>query len=63
MTIALVTTAFYLAGFLSAGHAILSSRTSQGAIAWSVSLMSIPFIAVPAYLVFGRFRFEGMIDA
>lgn len=63
MTIALITTAFYLAGFLSAGHAILSSRTSQGAIAWSVSLISIPFIAVPAYLVFGRNKFEGMIEA
>ena len=61
--IALITTVFYLAGFLSAGHAILSSRTSQGAIAWSVSLVSIPFIAVPAYLVFGRNKFEGMVDA
>lgn len=61
--IALLTTLFYLAGFIAAGHAILSARTAQGAIAWSVSLVAIPFVAVPAYLVFGRNKFDGMIDA
>ena len=54
---------FYVAGFIAAGHAILSARTSQGAIAWSVSLVAMPFIAVPAYLVFGRNKFEGMVGA
>ncbi len=61
--LALITTVFYLAGFVCAGHAALTARTAQGAIAWSVSLVSLPFVAVPAYLVFGRSKFEGMIDA
>ena len=37
----------------------MNTRTAQGAIAWSVSLISIPFVAIPAYLVFGRSKFEG----
>ena len=41
----------------------MTSRTEQGAIAWSVSLVSFPFVAVPAYLVFGRSTFEGMVQA
>jgi len=41
----------------------MTTRTAQGAIAWSVSLVSFPFVAVPAYLVFGRSKFEGFADA
>ncbi len=60
---ALLTSVLYLTGFLCAGHAILTARTAQGAIAWSVTLVSVPFVAVPAYLVFGRGKFEGMVEA
>ena len=34
-------------------------RTSQGTIAWVLSLVAFPYIAVPAYWVFGRNRFHG----
>ncbi len=61
--IAWIATAFYVAGFIAAGHAIMTTRTPQGAIAWSVSLVSFPFVAVPAYLVFGRSKFGGMVEA
>ena len=61
--IAFIITAFYLAGALAAVEAIMTARTAQGAVAWSVSLVSLPFVAVPAYLVFGRSKFEGMTDA
>jgi cardiolipin synthase len=61
--IALTASLFYVSGFILAGHAILNARTAQGAIAWSVTLVSVPFIAVPAYLVFGRNKFEGMVGA
>lgn len=61
--IAWIAAAFYVAGFVAAGHAIMTTRTAQGAIAWSVSLVSFPFVAVPAYLVFGRGKFEGMVEA
>ena len=61
--IAAVVSAFYIGGFILAGHAVMTTRTAQGAIGWSVSLVSFPFVAVPAYLVFGRSKFEGFADA
>lgn len=61
--LALITSIFYLAGFVCAGHAALTVRTAQGAVAWSVSLAVMPFVAVPAYLVFGRSKFQGTVDA
>lgn len=53
----------YLFGIICAIHALLSVRTPQGAIAWIVTLITIPIIAVPAYLVFGRSKFKGFIFA
>jgi cardiolipin synthase len=61
--IAAIVSVFYVAGFILAGHAVMTTRTAQGAIAWSVSLVSVPFIAVPAYLVFGRSKFQGFSEA
>ena len=60
---ALIITVFYLCGIAAAIHAIMTVRTAPGAIAWSVSLVSIPFVAVPAYLVLGRNKFEGTVEA
>jgi len=34
-----------VASFVAAGQAIMMTRTPQGAIAWSVSLVSFPFVA------------------
>ncbi len=53
----------HLLGFLSAVLALLSSRTSQGAVAWIISLVTFPYVAVPAYWIFGRPRFYGYISA
>jgi len=61
--IAGIVAAFYLAGIILAIEAAMKTRTAQGAVAWSVSLVSFPFVAVPAYLVLGRSKFEGMADA
>ncbi|WP_082176349.1 cardiolipin synthase [Pseudaestuariivita atlantica] len=35
-------------------RAIISARTPQGAVAWTVFLVSSPWFAVPAFLVLGR---------
>jgi hypothetical protein len=48
--IAVVIAAFYAVGFILAGHAVMNTRTAQGAIAGSVSLVFLPFVAVPACL-------------
>ena len=54
-----IVVAFYLAGIIAAVDAVMHTRTPQGAVAWSVSLVAAPFVAVPAYLVLGRSKFEG----
>ena len=61
ITVALIV--FHVLGFLSSIHAVMSTRTSQGAIAWVVSLNTFPYIAVPAYWVFGRSTFRGYVTA
>jgi cardiolipin synthase len=54
---------FHFMGLISSIHAVMSTRTSQGAIAWAVSLNTFPYLAVPAYWVLGRSRFQGYVTA
>ncbi|HXH76260.1 MAG TPA: cardiolipin synthase [Bacteriovoracaceae bacterium] len=49
----------YFVGFICACGALLESRTPQGATAWVMSLIFIPFLSVPFYLTFGRTKFKG----
>ncbi len=49
----------HLLGAYSSVQAIMSTRTPQGAIAWAISLNTIPYVAVPAYWVFGQSHFDG----
>jgi cardiolipin synthase A/B len=51
-----------LVGILSALHAIMKARTSQGAIAWVFALVLFPF-SLPFYWIFGRNRFSGYLVA
>ncbi|MGI9264128.1 MAG: phospholipase D-like domain-containing protein, partial [Gammaproteobacteria bacterium] len=44
-------------------HAIFNARSAQGATAWAIALVSSPFFALPMYLLFGRNRFAGYVDA
>jgi len=53
---------FYVLAVVSAVEAVLKSRTAQGSIAWIISLLTFPFVAVPLYLVFGRNRFDGYLE-
>ncbi len=54
---------FHALGLLSAIDAVMNTRTSQGAIAWGVSLVAFPYVAVPAYWILGRSRFKGYVTA
>ena len=54
---------FHVVGFLSSINAVMGTRTSQGAIAWAVSLNTFPYVAVPAYWVLGRSHFQGYVNA
>lgn len=53
----------HILGIISAIDAVMTTRTAQGAIAWAVSLVTFPYIAVPVYWVFGRSKFEGFTEA
>ena len=54
---------FHIVGFLSSIDAVMGTRTSQGAIAWVVSLNTFPYVAVPAYWVLGRSKFKGYVSS
>lgn len=51
----------HVTGFLSSLDALMSTRTAPGAIAWIVSLNAMPLVAVPAYWILGRSKFQGYV--
>lgn len=53
----------HLLGLIAAAHAALTARTSQGAIAWAVSLVFMPYLALIPYLIFGQSKFAGYVKA
>ncbi len=54
---------FQVVSLFFALKTIRTARTSQGALAWVVFLLSLPLIAVPAFLFLGTWRFRGYIVA
>jgi len=60
---AVIVVLVYALGIASAIEAVMTARTAQGALAWAVSLVAAPWVAVPAYAVFGRSKFEGAVAA
>jgi cardiolipin synthase len=53
----------HLSGVVSALHAAVRTRTAQGAVAWSISLLTFPYLALPLYWIFGRGKFHGYVAA
>ena len=49
----------HILGAVTSAQAIMSTRTPQGAIAWAISLNTCPYVALPAYWVFGQSQFDG----
>ncbi len=50
--------AVYVVGILHVLHALMNVRTAQGTIAWVISLLTVPFLAIPMYWLLGRTRFS-----
>ncbi|QSP95889.1 cardiolipin synthase [Marinobacter salinisoli] len=42
---------------------LLTYRTAQGAIAWIIGLLGLPYLTVPLFLLIGRNRFGGYVKA
>lgn len=53
----------HLLGIFHIVHVLLNVRSSQGAIAWILALIVIPWAAIPFYWVAGRTRFAGYVRA
>ena len=51
----------HVIGFFQSINAVMETRTSQGAIAWAISLNTFPYIAVPAYAIFGDNDFKDYV--
>ena len=52
-----------LLGIMLAIHAVMQPRSSQGAIAWFIALITLPIITIPLYAIFGRRHFLGYTEA
>jgi cardiolipin synthase len=52
----------YITAVICIFEALLKSRTAQGSIAWVLSLITLPWFSVPAYLIFGRSKFAGYLE-
>jgi cardiolipin synthase len=55
--------ALHVLGVLTAIHAVMTARTSQGAIAWALLLILFPYVTLPAYGLVGRGKFQGYVKA
>ena len=52
---------FYVVSLLHVIHAVMHVRTSQGTIAWVISLITVPFLSLPLYWLLGRSRFTRIV--
>ena len=59
--IAVVVPLVELLGIIAAVHAVMNARTSQGAIAWAISLVTFPWLALILYAILGRNKFKGYV--
>ena len=59
--VALCLSILHTLGLVSALHAVLNSRTASGAIAWSISLFTLPYVTLPLYWVLSRQKFYGYV--
>lgn len=51
----------HIAGFFLSVQAVMQTRTSQGAIAWAISLNTFPLVAVPGWFLFGDSRLDNYV--
>jgi cardiolipin synthase len=63
LIISIIIPVFHVLGAFACVHVIMKGRTSQGTIAWVLSLIIMPYITLPFYLVFGRSKFQGYVAA
>ena len=45
-------------GIITAAHAVMVVRSSRGAIAWGISAITFPWVAIPLYWILGKNEFQ-----
>jgi cardiolipin synthase A/B len=50
-------------GIIAAAHGVMVVRSSRGAIAWGISLITFPWLALPLYLILGKNEFQAYAQA
>lgn len=55
--------AFHVAGIACALRALMLGRAPQGTVAWILSLILVPYFALPAYALFSHGKFRGYVIA
>lgn len=50
-------------GVFTAAHAVMVVRSSRGAIAWGISLITFPWVAIPLYWILGKNEFQEYAQA
>ena len=59
----IVSLVVHILGIANAASAVMNVRSSRGAIAWAISLITFPWLAIPLYWIFGRSKFQGYSEA
>ena len=49
-------------GIINACHAVMNVRSSRGAIAWGIALITLPWLAIPLYWILGKNEFNGYAE-
>lgn len=65
MIISMITLAalcLHAAGVFAAMHAVMHTRTAQGAFAWVLGLVLLPYLTLVPYLFLGSSHFGGYVD-
>src|SRR5437016_6595073 len=52
----------HAAGIVAAAHAVMHTRTPQGAVAWVFGLVLLPYFTLLPYLFLGSKHFSGYVE-
>lgn len=61
LAVSVLVVALHTTAALFALRAIRSARTPQGGLGWTLFLLILPWIGVPAFVIFGDVRYHGMV--
>lgn len=65
VTLSLISVAvilLHLGGIVAAAHALMHTRTPQGAVAWVFGLVLLPYVTLLPYLFLGSKHFSGYAE-